>query len=58
MRTARRLIQRNHKISLILREGMLQFGSLMWKGLLVTSTKMESKVREQKRLFEINSLLG
>lgn len=52
MWTERPLIQRNHKISLIdiLREGMLQLGSLIWKGLLVTSIKMKSKVRKQKKV--------
>lgn len=60
MWTERPLIQRNHKMSLIdiLREGMLQLGSLIWKGLLVTSIKMKNKVRKQKKLFEINFFVG
>lgn len=60
MWTERPLIQCNHKISLRYphREGMLQLGPLIWEGLLVTSIKMKSNVRKQKRLFEINCCVG
>lgn len=37
---------------------MLQLGSLIWKGLLATSIKIKSKVRRQKRLFEIKRFVG
>lgn len=54
------LIQCSHKISIThtLREVMLQLGSLIWKGLLVTSIKMKSEIRKGEVLFEINSFVG
>lgn len=60
MWTERPLIQCSHRISITYtpREGMLQLGSLIWKGLLVTSIKMKSEIRKEEMLFEINSFVG
>lgn len=60
MWTERPLIRCSHKISTTdtPREGMLQLGSLIWIGLLVTSIKMKSEIRREEMLFEINSFVG
>lgn len=60
MWTERPLIQCSHKISITdtPREGMLQLGSLIWKGLLLTSIKMKSEIRKEEMLFEINCFVG
>jgi len=44
----RPLIPCNHSSSLtdILREGMLELGSLIWEDLIATSVKMNSEVRK------------